>query len=132
MKKWTEFRLWFTLGYVIELNEVIVPMATSEVHFIWLCLRIHPRSFHRMSKNLMKCFNDIDFDEKLILMLWKFTWIFSYFCCYGVWCCSPPSFCEGFVKIINFVYFPRVLGVLLLLARTTTICVTGSPNVGTK
>ena len=32
MKKRTEFRLWVTLGYVLELNEVNVPMPTSEVH----------------------------------------------------------------------------------------------------
>ena len=34
MKKWTEFRLWVTLGYELELNEGNVPMETSEVHFI--------------------------------------------------------------------------------------------------
>jgi hypothetical protein len=31
MKKRTEFRLWVTLGYVLELNEVIAPMATLQL-----------------------------------------------------------------------------------------------------
>ncbi len=60
MKKWTEFRLWVTLGYVIELNEVKLNGNTS-IDFAYGYIKGH----FIESLNLMKCFNDVDFDEKL-------------------------------------------------------------------